>query len=52
VTDEDAFGALADLRSAVTVHVGSAGADSLARYSVETPAQVHELLSLLLHARS
>lgn len=50
VTDEDAFRALRDVPGAVIVHIGDAGADSAARYSMPGPASVHELLALLADA--
>ncbi|MEO6778289.1 MAG: trehalose-phosphatase [Gemmatimonadaceae bacterium] len=47
ITDEDGFRALRDVDGAVTVHVGSSDATSAARYSMDGPAQVHELLGIL-----
>ena len=47
ITDEDGFRALRDVDGAVTVRVGNMDATSAARYSMDGPAQVHELLAIL-----
>lgn len=47
ITDEDGFRALRDVDGAVTVRVGNSDATSAARYSMDGPAQVHELLRIL-----
>jgi trehalose-phosphatase len=52
-TDEDGFRALADaLPNAVTVRVGPPDAGSAARFSLDAPADIHELLAMLAESRA
>jgi alpha,alpha-trehalase len=52
VTDEDAFAALSAFPNATTVRVGDDHADSAAKFVLDTPRQVHEMLGLLAAART
>ncbi len=52
VTDEDGFRTLRKIPGSVTLRVGSPNATSLAQFSLDGPRDVHELLSLLVTARS
>ena len=52
VTDEDAFLALRPDSNAVTVRVGDAAAQSAARYSLDDPRAVRELLEALASTRT
>ncbi len=52
VTDEDAFRALRSYPHATTVHVGAPDAKTHARFSVNSPREIHELLELLAGSRS
>ena len=45
ITDEDAFEALSRFPQAVTVRVGDADADSAARYAMDSPGDVHQLIA-------
>lgn len=52
VTDEDGFLALSAMPNAVTVRVGDADAESAAEFSLDGPAEVHDLLELLAEAHT
>ena len=52
VTDEDGFRALRAFPDATTVHVGAPDAKTAARFSVDSPGEVHALLKLLAESRS
>lgn len=52
VTDEDAFIALRHMPNALTVCVGDVSRPTAAKWSFESPLDVHELLELLLEGRA
>ena len=52
VTDEDAFVALRAYPASVTVRVGDASRATAARFALESPREVHELLALLVAERA